>query len=167
MSAVGAALLRFILAGFWIAHWWFKVGYRGMPATEAFFLPAGPAGLARVVRYQLRGRDCCLPDSRNLCALAMPDQPADPFCFDVDISQEWALFLGRWSRASGFVGLCANRSGLSRPRRFSGPTSAVATAPNIVRYPALTAGRRSKCEARSHLSSLRGRRKGLSLAHLG
>jgi putative oxidoreductase len=41
MSAVGAALLRFILAGFWIAHWWFKVGYRGIPATEAFFLQHG------------------------------------------------------------------------------------------------------------------------------
>jgi hypothetical protein len=36
-SAFGAALLRIIFAGFWIAHWWFKVGYRGMPATEAFF----------------------------------------------------------------------------------------------------------------------------------
>ncbi len=47
MSAVGAALLRFILAGFWIVHWWFKVGYRGMPATEAFFLRQGlPAWLA-------------------------------------------------------------------------------------------------------------------------
>jgi putative oxidoreductase len=47
MSAVGAALLRFILAGFWIVHWWFKVGYRGMPATEAFFLQQGlPAWLA-------------------------------------------------------------------------------------------------------------------------
>src|SRR5262249_42081087 len=46
MSAVGAALLRFILAGFWIAHWWFKVEYRGMPATEAFFLQQGlPAWL--------------------------------------------------------------------------------------------------------------------------
>ncbi len=41
MSAVGAALLRFILAGFWIVHWWFKVGHRGMPATEAFFLQHG------------------------------------------------------------------------------------------------------------------------------
>src|SRR5467141_299787 len=28
-------------------HWWFKVGYRGMPATEAFFLQQGlPAWLA-------------------------------------------------------------------------------------------------------------------------
>jgi uncharacterized membrane protein YphA (DoxX/SURF4 family) len=45
--AVGAALLRFILAGFWIAHWWFKVGYRGMPATEAFFKQQGlPVSLA-------------------------------------------------------------------------------------------------------------------------
>src|SRR5712671_6893433 len=47
MSAIGAALLRFILAGFWIVHWWFKVGYRGMPATEVFFLQQGlPAWLA-------------------------------------------------------------------------------------------------------------------------
>jgi putative oxidoreductase len=47
MSTAGAALLRFILAGFWIVHWWFKVGYRGMPATEAFFLQHGlPAWLA-------------------------------------------------------------------------------------------------------------------------
>jgi len=47
MISLGATLLRFILAGFWIAHWWFKVGYRGMPATEAFFLQLGlPAWLA-------------------------------------------------------------------------------------------------------------------------
>ena len=46
-TAAGAALLRFILAGFWIVHWWFKVGYRGMPATEVFFLQQGlPAWLA-------------------------------------------------------------------------------------------------------------------------
>src|SRR5262249_28941467 len=44
MSAVGAALLRLILAGFWIVHWWFKVGYRGMPVTEAFFLRQGLPG---------------------------------------------------------------------------------------------------------------------------
>jgi uncharacterized membrane protein YphA (DoxX/SURF4 family) len=54
-SAVGAALLRFILAGFWIAHWWFKVGYRGMPATEAFFKQQGlPASLAWfVISFEL------------------------------------------------------------------------------------------------------------------
>lgn len=46
-SAVGAALLRFILATFWLVHWWFKVGHRGMPATTAFFLQQGlPAWLA-------------------------------------------------------------------------------------------------------------------------
>jgi putative oxidoreductase len=46
-SAIGAAVLRFVLAGFWIVHWWFKVGYRGMPAAEAFFLQQGlPAWLA-------------------------------------------------------------------------------------------------------------------------
>src|SRR6266852_9288085 len=55
---------------------------------------AGPAGLARMVRYLLRGRDRCLPDSRNLRAFVVRDQPADPLCFDVDISQEWVLFLG-------------------------------------------------------------------------
>jgi putative oxidoreductase len=47
ISALGATLLRFILAGFWIAHWWFKVGHRGMAATQAFFLQQGlPAWLA-------------------------------------------------------------------------------------------------------------------------
>jgi len=47
---VGATVLRFVLAGFWISHWWFKIGYRGMPATEAFFaqqhLPAWLAWFA-------------------------------------------------------------------------------------------------------------------------
>ena len=47
MSALAATLLRFILAGFWIAHWWFKVGHRGMVATQGFFLQQGlPAWLA-------------------------------------------------------------------------------------------------------------------------
>ena len=47
LSGLGAALLRFILAGFWIAHWWYKVGYRGMPATQAFFSQHGlPVWLA-------------------------------------------------------------------------------------------------------------------------
>jgi hypothetical protein len=49
MSAVGAALLRLILAGFWIARWWFKVGYRGMPATEAFFLQHGRTEIVKQV----------------------------------------------------------------------------------------------------------------------
>jgi uncharacterized membrane protein YphA (DoxX/SURF4 family) len=40
-SAFGAALLRFFLAGFWIAHLWFKLGYRGVPAVEAFFKEHG------------------------------------------------------------------------------------------------------------------------------
>jgi putative oxidoreductase len=47
LSGFGAATLRFILAGFWIIHWWYKVGYRGMAATQAFFLQQGlPAWLA-------------------------------------------------------------------------------------------------------------------------
>jgi uncharacterized membrane protein YphA (DoxX/SURF4 family) len=44
LGGLGAALLRFILAGFWIAHWWYKVGYRGMPATQAFFFQQGLPG---------------------------------------------------------------------------------------------------------------------------
>jgi putative oxidoreductase len=47
MGAWGATLLRFTLAGFWIVHWWFKVGHRGMAATQLFFLQQGlPAWLA-------------------------------------------------------------------------------------------------------------------------
>jgi putative oxidoreductase len=47
VSALGATLLRFTLAGFWIVHWWFKVGHRGMAATQLFFLQQGlPAWLA-------------------------------------------------------------------------------------------------------------------------
>jgi putative oxidoreductase len=46
-AAAGAALLRFILAAYWIVHWWYKVGFEGMPATESFFIKQGlPAWLA-------------------------------------------------------------------------------------------------------------------------
>jgi hypothetical protein len=34
IGAIGAAFLRFILAGLWIAYWWYKVGYRGMSARK-------------------------------------------------------------------------------------------------------------------------------------
>jgi uncharacterized membrane protein YphA (DoxX/SURF4 family) len=55
LSAWGAALLRLVLAGFWIAHWWFKVGVRGMPATEMFFEQNGlPPQLAWfVIRFEV------------------------------------------------------------------------------------------------------------------
>jgi uncharacterized membrane protein YphA (DoxX/SURF4 family) len=47
IGAIGAAFLRFILAGLWSAHWWYKVGYRGMSATETFFSQQGlPVWLA-------------------------------------------------------------------------------------------------------------------------
>jgi putative oxidoreductase len=50
ISAFGATLLRLTLAGFWISHWWFKVGHRGMAATQAFFQQQGfPAWLAWLV----------------------------------------------------------------------------------------------------------------------
>ena len=43
----GALLLRLILVGYWVVHWWFKVGFRGMGATESFFISEGlPAWLA-------------------------------------------------------------------------------------------------------------------------
>jgi putative oxidoreductase len=46
-APIGALLLRLTLVGYWAIHWWFKVGYRGMPATEAFFNSVGlPAWLA-------------------------------------------------------------------------------------------------------------------------
>jgi putative oxidoreductase len=46
-APTGALLLRLILVGYWAVHWWFKVGFRGMPATEAFFNSLGlPAWLA-------------------------------------------------------------------------------------------------------------------------
>src|ERR1700722_18720665 len=47
IASVGATLLRFTLAAYWIAHWWFKVGFRGMSTTESFFIQQGlPAWLA-------------------------------------------------------------------------------------------------------------------------
>jgi uncharacterized membrane protein YphA (DoxX/SURF4 family) len=46
-ASAGATLLRFTLAAYWIVHWWFKVGFRGMAATEGFFIQHGlPAWLA-------------------------------------------------------------------------------------------------------------------------
>jgi uncharacterized membrane protein YphA (DoxX/SURF4 family) len=46
-AASGATLLRLILAAYWIVHWWYKVGFEGMPATEIFFIKNGlPAWLA-------------------------------------------------------------------------------------------------------------------------
>jgi putative oxidoreductase len=37
----GVFLLRMTLVAIWIAHFWYKVGYRGMPATETFFVSLG------------------------------------------------------------------------------------------------------------------------------
>jgi putative oxidoreductase len=46
-AAAGATLLRLILAAYWIAHWWYKVGFEGMTATENFFIKQGlPTWLA-------------------------------------------------------------------------------------------------------------------------
>jgi putative oxidoreductase len=76
MSALGATMLRFILAGFWIAHWWFKVGHRGMAATQAFFLQQGlPAWLAWfVISFEVLVAVClvfgiCVP---LVCLISLP-----------------------------------------------------------------------------------------------
>jgi putative oxidoreductase len=46
-APLGAFVLRLVLVGFWVVHWWFKVGFKGMPATETFFIANGlPAWLA-------------------------------------------------------------------------------------------------------------------------
>jgi putative oxidoreductase len=46
-AATGATLLRLILAAYWIVHWWYKVGFEEMTATESFFLKQGlPVWLA-------------------------------------------------------------------------------------------------------------------------
>lgn len=62
VSAFGATMLRFILAGFWIVHWWFKVGYRGMSATENFFVQQGlPVWLAWfVVSFEVVIASCLI-----------------------------------------------------------------------------------------------------------
>jgi len=140
MSAVGGALLRFILAGFWIAHWWFKVGYRGMPATEAFFLQQGlPAWLAWFdISFEVVTAVCLVLGIfvPLLCLISLPILFASMWIYrrngfyfsggGIELPVLWAcaqivqVFLG--------------------PGRFSGPTSGVATAPNVIRCPALTAG---------------------------
>lgn len=43
-AALGATVLRFILVGYWIVHWWYKVGFEGMHRTEAFFGQQGLPG---------------------------------------------------------------------------------------------------------------------------
>jgi uncharacterized membrane protein YphA (DoxX/SURF4 family) len=57
-APAGALLLRLTLVGDWAIHWWFKVGYRGMPATESFFSSVGlPAWLAVQSRHSDRIRN--------------------------------------------------------------------------------------------------------------
>jgi len=82
MSALGATLLRFALAGFWIDHWWFKVGHCGMATS----------GMAGVVRHQLRSRGGDVFGARNLRTARMPGEPADSLCCNVDLPQERVLF---------------------------------------------------------------------------
>ncbi|HTJ59229.1 MAG TPA: DoxX family protein [Devosiaceae bacterium] len=46
-APIGGFVLRIVLVAFWVVHWWFKVGFHGMPATEAFFTSLGlPTWLA-------------------------------------------------------------------------------------------------------------------------
>jgi putative oxidoreductase len=76
MSALGATLLRFTLAGLWIIHWWFKVGYRGMAATRAFFLQHGlPPWLAWfVISFEVVVAACLVLGIyvRLICLVSLP-----------------------------------------------------------------------------------------------
>jgi putative oxidoreductase len=76
MSALGATLLRFTLAGFWVIHWWFKVGHRGMAATQSFFLQQGfPAWLAWfVVSFEVVVAVCLVLGIyvRLICLVSLP-----------------------------------------------------------------------------------------------
>ena len=136
-NAIGAALLRFILAGFWIAHWWFKAGYRGMPATEAFFKQHGlPASLAWfVIRFEIviaagliLGVGVPL-----LCLASLPILFASMWIY----RKKRVLFRRRRHRAPGLVGLRAGRPGLSRRRRFSASAPRLASASGRIGDPAL------------------------------
>lgn len=41
LTPYGIFMLRIVLTAIWAAHFWYKVGYRGMPATDAFFQSLG------------------------------------------------------------------------------------------------------------------------------
>jgi putative oxidoreductase len=43
-AKLGIFLLRMTLVAIWIAHFWYKVGFRGMPATVSFFESLGYPG---------------------------------------------------------------------------------------------------------------------------
>ena len=43
-SVAAATMLRFVLVGFWVIHWWYKVGFEGMHRTEIFFGQQGLPG---------------------------------------------------------------------------------------------------------------------------
>jgi uncharacterized membrane protein YphA (DoxX/SURF4 family) len=76
MSALGATVLRFTLAAFWIIHWWFKVGHRGMAGTQAFFLQHRlPAWLAWfVILFEIVVAVCLLLGIhvRLVCLASLP-----------------------------------------------------------------------------------------------
>jgi uncharacterized membrane protein YphA (DoxX/SURF4 family) len=158
MSAVGAALLRCILAGFWIVHWWFKVGYSGMPATEAFFLQHGlPAWLAWFdISFEVVIAACLILGIfvPLLCLISLP-----------------ILFASMWIyRRNGFY-FSSGRIELpvcGRVRKSPRSYSALALFGSHFRRgnsSRLYSGSRSDCEARSKgdarssLSSLRGGRR--------
>ena len=91
-AVIGATLLRFVLAGFWLSHWWFKVGYRGMPATVAFFalqgLPAWLAWFAISFEVLVAVGLILGVYVSVLCVLSLPIV----FGFGLDLSKERVLF---------------------------------------------------------------------------
>jgi uncharacterized membrane protein YphA (DoxX/SURF4 family) len=116
-SAFGAALLRFVLAVFWIAHLWFKVGYRGMPATEAFFLQQGlPAWLAWFdIYFEVVIAVCLILGIyvSFLCVISLPILRASMWIY----RKNGFYFCWRWHRASGLLGLRTRRGHRPRARR--------------------------------------------------
>jgi putative oxidoreductase len=154
MSAVGAALLRLILAAFWIVHWWFKVGYRSMPATEAFFLQQGlPAWLAWFdISFQVVIAVCLVLGIfvPLLCLIALP----------ILFASMWIYRRNEFYFSGGGIELPVLWACAQIAQVFLGPGAFRITLPVWLQLPTLFGVplwlrvRRSKHETRSHLSNL-------------
>lgn len=112
--------------------------------NASVLLATGPACLAGMVRCQLRAGCGGVSRSRHLCTAPMLDQPAHSFRLNVDLSQEWILFLERRHRTSASVGVRANCPGYARSWCFPRLSSALAAAaPSRVRRSFLTAAEKA------------------------
>ena len=107
-AASGATLLRLILAAYWIVHWWYKVGFEGMPATESFFIKNGlPAWLAWFdISFEVVVAVClilglyvsliCLVSLPILCASMIISRETDSIFRWEELSCRYS---GLWSRS--------------------------------------------------------------------